>query len=276
MFEGTLFIHYPDYTLSTERRIELENLRNNIKCSLVENDTDEQCQEIGDTRAQSNSDTWKSERLFRITASKCKTANILGDKIAQNIGNQYLHRMSKFIKENLWYPSNFISADMRYGMQEEHKARSAYSQYSGNTVIETGMWVNKDYPCLGASPDGLILDDSNEASGVLEIKCLKIFRNSSVSQVIEKSMDKEMSKTLSRQCFEIKDKKLKLKENHQYYYQIQLQMLVTGLTFCDFVLHSPHGPPSVERIYANVPFQKSLSENITFFGKTSISLNTLK
>jgi len=41
---------------------------------------------------------------------------------------------------------------------------------------------------------------------------------------------------------------LKLKATHAYYFQIQLQLAITGLKWCDFVLWSPIGKPNIERI----------------------------
>ena len=53
---------------------------------------------------------------------------------------------------------------------------------------------------------------------------------------------------LGRQCFKIKDGKCVLKESHSYYHQIQLQLLVTERTYCDFVLYAADGPVSIETI----------------------------
>ena len=35
------------------------------------------------------------------------------------------------------------------------------------------LWVNKKYPHLGASPDGLIYDSQENLLGIIEVKCLK-------------------------------------------------------------------------------------------------------
>ena len=51
------------------------------------------------------------------------------------------------------------------------------------------------------------------------------------------------------QCFTINGNKLVLKKKHAYYLQIQQQLLVTGAPYCDFVLHTPMGEPSIQRIY---------------------------
>ena len=153
--------------------------------------------------------------------------------------------------------------DIEYGIAEEANARLAYCEASGNEISETGMWIDTRYPFLGASPDGLILNNTGEPVGVLEIKCLKLLKDISVSDLIEQIEEGKIMKAVwSRQCFEVKNRELLLKENHAYFYQIQLQMLVTGLSFCDSVLHSPEGPPSIQRIVKNCEFQFTLAENI--------------
>jgi len=40
-------------------------------------------------------------------------------------------------------------------------------------------------------------------------------------------------------CLQNDNKKLQLKRNHQYFYQIQAQLFVTRLLWCDFVIWMP-------------------------------------
>ena len=139
---------------------------------------------------------------------------------------------------------------MQYGIAEEPKAREAYAQATGNQVKETGLWVNKKFPYLAASPDGLFTS-SNGKTGVIEIKCLKIVREKSVEDLVKQHQDdKRPSKLLNQ------------------YYQVQLQLLVTDLDLCDFVLHSPKGSPSVERISRDGPLLNRLHHSLSaFFGR---------
>ena len=190
--------------------------------------------ELDETRGQSSSTRWHTERTLRITASRCKTANSFGEKINNKLENQINESMLNYIRNNMWSnkklnPTN----DMKYGIAEEANARFAYCEVSGNKISETGMWIDTRYPFLGASPDGLILNNTGEPVGVLEIKCLKLLKDISVSDLIEQIEEGKIMKAVwSRQCFEVKNRELLLKENHAYFYQIQLQMLVTGLSQC--------------------------------------------
>ena len=104
-------------------------------------------------------------------------------------------------------------------------------------VIVASLWINAKYLHLGASPDGLILDDSAiNVKGIVEMKCLKTFRGRSIEQIIQQKLQ-----DLSRQCFKVVDNKTLLKTSHSYYNQIQLQLLVTEAEYCDFALHSVIG-----------------------------------
>ena len=68
---------------------------------------------------------------------------------------------------------------MKQGLKEEPRARSLHSAVTGYYVEETGMWINTNFPFLGASPDGIIFENCCPV-GVLEIKCLKVFKTSSI------------------------------------------------------------------------------------------------
>ena len=155
---------------------------------------------------------------------------------------------------------------MRYGIEEEPQSRTAYTTATGSRVVGTGMWINTADPFLGASPYGLILDHLDHAVGIIEIKCLKVLKDISVADLLRSIEEKQVSSTvLSRQCFTVHEKTLILKESDTYFFQIQLQLLTTGLPFCDFVMHTPKGPPSIQRITPNVFFPDGLRKNISAF-----------
>ena len=59
---------------------------------------------------------------------------------------------------------------------------------------------------------------------------------------------------LTGSAFPSKITSVPLKKSHSYYYQIQMQLLVTERTFCDFVLYAKNGPVSIERIYRDDNF----------------------
>jgi hypothetical protein len=97
-----------------------------------------------------------------------------------------------------------------YGVQNEDGARWQYELESGNTVTDASFIEYEDW--LGASPDGYIGED-----GLIEIKC-----------------------PFSKKIKPIADQP-------HYYSQIQIQLLVTGRTWCDFYTWTPTDT-NIERI----------------------------
>ena len=157
---------------------------------------------------------------------------------------------------------------MLYGVQKEPAARVAYRKLTGYEVVETGLWVNSKYPHLGASPDGLVVDENSGAvAGIMEAKCLKILRNKLVEELIAECHKGSASDILKNQCFSLRCGKLCLKKCHTYYYQVQLQLLITEKHFCDLVLHTPKGPPAVECIWPEPQLQEEIVNNTKVIGR---------
>lgn len=53
----------------------------------------------------------------------------------------------------------------------------------------------------------------------------------------------------------------RLKRGHQYYFQIQGQLAVTGASWCDFVIYSSKGM-SIERVSFDPQFWNTLNEGL--------------
>ena len=146
--------------------------------------------------------------------------------------------------------------DMQYGISEEPNAVFWLILILFKfRLTPSGLWVNKKYVHLGASPDGLIIDpNSNELRVIIKIKCIKALRSKTIDEWIKSGVQ-------SNACVSFIGGKLLLKINHSNYYQIQLQLLITEAPFCDFILHSKIGPPYVERIYPDIQLQQIIIEN---------------
>ena len=113
-------------------------------------------------------------------------------------------------------------------------------KHTSFTVSESGLVIHPCYSHLGASPDGVIMCACC-GSGVLEIKCPFSCKSNSLLEVSRE--DKNF-------CLELQDGSLKRKDRHTYYYQIQLQMKVCEVGYCDFVVWCPTDI-HIERITAN-------------------------
>lgn len=103
----------------------------------------------------------------------------------------------------------------------------SHNNFGGSTV---GLCLNPKYPYFGASPDALI-ECYCCGMGSVEIKCPYCAKDIGLaeSNVLKKVGLKE-----------IEGKKM-LDHNHTYYYQIQMQLAITGLPYCDFIVWSKHG-----------------------------------
>ena len=147
---------------------------------------------------------------------------------------------------------------MVYGLNQESVAIEKYEKVTNMEVKKSGIWVHQSYPYLGASLDGLIYED-NKLIGIIEIKCLKILKHRTISQLIECVHNGELSE--KGQCFTIKDQQMILRRHQTYYYQIQLQLLMTEASFCDLILDSGIGDPHIERIFNVLETQSKISIN---------------
>ena len=259
MWETLLHIEYEDFEVAGEEKKTIEALvvqfEQGLKQEVLQiNKGNEGSVPIPDTEAQNESAKWFTSRWPRITASGCKEAFLLGQKLYKEAIDK--HRLYKWLNSKLWNPQSVVTLDMLYGIQEEPAARAAYTKWSGLEVTTTGLWVNSKHPYLGASPDGLVAP----GNGIIEIKCLKVLRSRTVDELIAECAANS-SDILKNQCFSIRFGKLCLKRSHPYYFQVQMLLLVTEVDFCDFVLHSPKGPPAIERILPDVEFQKDIVRN---------------
>ena len=210
------------------------------------------------TEEQSDSSVWFQQRLFRITASRCKIVTSLGEKISRNTDAR--KRCYDWIKNNFWFPSNILTQDMKYGIESESLAVYLYMSNTENKVISSGLLINKKYIHLRARPYGLIYNDQNKLNGIIEIKCLKIFRNRTIEQLILHKPPE-----LSKQCFELNDNNISLKRSHLYFYQVQLHLLIREADYCDFILYSTAGKIYLERIVTDDDVQKKIIKYTKLF-----------
>jgi hypothetical protein len=266
MWETLLQIKYDDFHLSNEDTIYYRELVQNFEESLLLNNEKFLGKniifgEIPDTVDQAKSLTWHQARWCRITASVSKKCVNFGE----SLNSCSKISLFTFLEKRFWFSENNITMDMKYGIEEEPKAVINYSLITNKVVVNSGIWINQKYPHLGATPDGLIYDDDKQLCGIIEIKCLKIFKSQSVNDIIKLSNDEKLKAIISRQCFSIVDQKLILKKSHMYYFQIQHQLLVTQCSYCDFVMHSGVGDPHIERILPNEDLHRRIIQSTKLF-----------
>ena len=88
-----------------------------------------------------------------------------------------------------------------------------------------GVFIDKEYPRMHATPD-FLCSCSCCGKGCGEVKC--------PYSIDDCDFDSYTAKKGA--CLEKVDGKIRLKRNHQYYYQVQQQLRITGRQFNDFVV----------------------------------------
>lgn len=97
-------------------------------------------------------------------------------------------------------------------------------------MFESGFVVNSSIPYLGASPDGKIVDphEGRNQFGLLEIKCPYKYRNVTVAE----------ASSQADFCLQHIDGKIQIRKTHMYFFQIQGQMALSCIPWCDFVVYT--------------------------------------
>ena len=136
---------------------------------------------------------------------------------------------------------------MKRGLQLEPEVLRAYGEVAQVNVFSCGFVVHADAPHLGASPDGRVVDPTEVPPfGLVEVKCPM------VDTIFEATHIKLVGG------------KPKLRRGHKYYTQVQGQLAVTGLRWCDFVTDTA-GDITVERIWRDDVFIDDLKKKMDLF-----------
>lgn len=246
MWEFLLEFKYENYSVSDER---LELLKINtfdLQQSLCFNLSSPG--EVPGTSNQNLCTKWKDIRKLLITASVCtQFVNLdLTDTL----------KIYTLLKSHMWFPKYFKSVYTQHGIDNEPFARSAYISATGNDVKETGLWVNPRYPGLGASPDGIIFDKNTKTYGILEIKCPYVLKDLHPNEVEKLSLQQQHGC-----CVFLSNNQLTIKKSHKYYSQIQMQMAICDMKWCDFVIWT-HKGIHIERLEFDPIFWSDIASKL--------------
>ena len=212
------------------------------------------------TKTQYKSKLWFKYRAGRITASRLKA-----------VCHTDARNPSKALVKSICYPEafQFTSKQTAWGCKHEKAAKEAYEKKMKDThteflVNDSGLVINPQWPCFGASPDGMVSCKCC-GKGVLEIKCPYCYRNEAIEVA---AADKKFClKTNS-------DGLLCIDPEHSYYYQIQCQLFVCDLEYCDFCVctfTSKEAPDlHIQRIKKDQEFWDTCKSTAMEFFKTCI------
>jgi len=117
-----------------------------------------------------NSPKQRTDEWFKIR-NNCISASTLWKVLhTQSTKNQIIYEKCVGIK----HIKNGIHSPMHWGQKYEQVAQMFYESMYGATIEEYGCIPHPIYPFLGASPDGLNVNQSSSRYGrLLEIKCIK-------------------------------------------------------------------------------------------------------
>lgn len=231
-----------------------ENLSIDItkeSCDLIERET----------KSQNTSKLWYKYRAGRVTASRMRAV------CHTNLANP-----SQSLIKSICYPEafQFTSKATEWGCSHERQARVMYEKVSKSkhqkfSVEENGLFINPQWPYIGASPDGIVCCLCC-GRGALEIKCPYCHRGESID--FAASHDKKF-------CLKETDGKLQLDSDHMYYYQIQTQLFICDVEYCDFCVctfadTAGESAIHIERIHKNSQFWINCVETAKSFFRTCL------
>ena len=214
------------------------------RCSVIKKNLfieDKEIKKIeAETRGQSNNQKWFNHRFGRITASKCH-------RVA--CPHKANTSPTKIIKDVLRYTQGVQTKAMKDGIENEDLTISQYVEkmkkdgHEGLEVQSCGFFVSKSHGFLGASPDGLVTDESCENPlGLVEVKNIKLKENETLKMALVRKG--------------ICNKNGIINKSHQYYYQIQQQAFVAERTWCDFVVRGSNNELFQQRVPFNMAWWK--------------------
>lgn len=119
--------------------------------------------------------------------------------------------------------------------------------------MKCGLVIDKGYPILGATPDARVIDPMCiHPFGIAEVKCpITKFQVTPLDASSDPNFF--MEKRGDDQCY--------LKESHPYYAQVQGQLGITGVEWCDFIVYTKVGV-YVQRIKRNCQFWEQLKDKL--------------
>lgn len=178
------------------------------------------------TRLQSQSILWHQHRIGRITASKFFA--VVRTSIDSPSPSLIKDLMEMKVQSRKTVPA------LQWGVENEPKAREQYieiiqEEHEKFVCTLSGLCVNPKYPHLGATPDGIVKCECC-GKGLIEIKCPYKYNKTHPHGVKD-----------SKFCLQHDNGKVQLKMSHEYYYQIQGQLAVCELEYCDFICWTPLG-----------------------------------
>ncbi|XP_027859750.1 uncharacterized protein LOC114158046 [Xiphophorus couchianus] len=224
--DGYSFRFPLDFEPNYRQLCHLESLKISRKiCAAIE----------AETRQQSECQLWTEVRKPRLTASRFReVCHVRGQSSAKALATRILRRTPQ-------------TAAMKRGLDLEPEILKQYSDLFDVSVMQCGFIIHPDAPHLGASPDAKVFNPKEMPPfGLAEVKSCNVDNVAQVNHLV----------TIKGQAC--------LKKSHKYYYQVQGQLAVSGLQWCDFITDT-HTDFTVERIFRDEELILSMRQRLDHF-----------
>lgn len=213
------------------------------------------------TKGQRNNAVWAIVRKLRITASN----------FGQVLKAARRKRMSKSLLKRLLSAYNLERCPaISWGITNERAAIDSYILL-GASVEETGVWLHES-GAIGASPDGIVTHQPHCSghTGILhfqtaaakyleaeliEVKCPYSAKDMKIKDAVE---------TVPGFFLETADGYLHLKEDSDYYHQIQGQLYITKKKCCDLIVWTPTDL-AIIRMVKDINWSANIEKLIDFY-----------
>ncbi|XP_073694043.1 uncharacterized protein [Garra rufa] len=187
-----------------------------------------------ETRLQSECQLWTQVRKPRLTADLVKYAMFVESLLQNSLAARILRGTPQ-------------TATMKRGLDLEPDILRQYSEFCDVSVTQCGVIIHPDAPHLAASPDAKVFNPRETPPfGLAEVKSCDV---EDVAQV------KHLITVRGQAC---------LKKNHKYYYQVQGQLALSGLQWCDFITDT-HTDFTVERVFRDEEIINSMRQKLDYF-----------
>ncbi|PZC74694.1 hypothetical protein B5X24_HaOG207319 [Helicoverpa armigera] len=138
---------------------------------------------------------------------------------------------AKLVQNILYQPNLAQIRPVAHGLENERFALQQLALQEKVTVEPCGLFVDQEYPFIGATPDGLIGNDM-----IVEIKCPLVAYKIGIDSAIKQNK-------IQIWRFDRKTNQIVLNKNSNWFYQVQGQLHVTGRKKCLFGVWSGENHP---------------------------------
>ena len=214
---------------------------------------------------QDTRDQAKGPGFFRHRAGR------IGASVSGAVCHSNVAQPSQSLIKSICYPHLYKvnSKAIKHGCKYEEYAIKAYETHMKKSHINfqltrCGLFINKQYPFLHATPDFLTSCDCC-GLGCGEVKCPICISNGDFEKYVQEKSS----------CLEKVDGTFKLKREHNYYFQVQQQLFtLPERKFCDFVVCAIDSDENAhlvtERIYPDLQHSNTVLQKLEAFWRICI------